>query len=124
MLEAKSQQFLRTRMKVSSADAGSAEEEHLGESQGNAWDQLQAWQSTALRRIERLSPREVEVLGQVVDGFPNKTIARRLAISTKTVEKHRSNAMRKLQVLTFSDLMRVWLTANPFDLLKVFRPHR
>ena len=42
-----------------------------------------------------LTPREAEVLGLVRQGMANKQIANRLSISVKTVEKHRSNLMRK-----------------------------
>lgn len=45
---------------------------------------------------ERLSPREREVLKLVAEGHGNKHIATYLDLSIKTVEKHRSNLMRKL----------------------------
>ena len=40
--------------------------------------------------------REKQVLTQIALGHPNKIIARDLGLSVKTVEKHRSNLMRKL----------------------------
>jgi ABC-type phosphate/phosphonate transport system substrate-binding protein/DNA-binding CsgD family transcriptional regulator len=42
-----------------------------------------------------LTSRELEVLKLVVDGEPNKSIARLLNISPKTVELHRANLLRK-----------------------------
>ncbi len=71
--------------------------------------------------LRRLSPRETDVLRGVVAGCPNKVIARRLNLSVKTVEKYRSSLMRKLEVKTLPDLMRIWLQANPLD-LRVFQP--
>ena len=45
-----------------------------------------------------VTPRECEVLKRIALGESNKTIARALNVSPKTVEKHRSNLMRKLQL--------------------------
>ena len=47
---------------------------------------------------ERLSAREAEVLALLVDGLPNKLIARRLDISEKTVKTHLTNIFRALEV--------------------------
>lgn len=46
--------------------------------------------------IDQLTDREREVLARIAAGHANKTIASGLAISVKTVEKHRANLMRKL----------------------------
>ena len=53
-----------------------------------------------------LSRREREVCQLVADGFTNQAIARNLNISTKTVEKHRSNLMNKLGVQDMAGLIR------------------
>jgi DNA-binding NarL/FixJ family response regulator len=45
-----------------------------------------------------LSAREREVLGLLVDGLPNKLIARRLQISEKTVKSHLTRIFRELDV--------------------------
>jgi DNA-binding NarL/FixJ family response regulator len=45
-----------------------------------------------------LSEREQEVLGLLVDGLPNKLIARRLEISEKTVKSHLTKIFRELNV--------------------------
>lgn len=45
-----------------------------------------------------MTPREREVLTRIALGESNKLIARGLGVSPKTVEKHRSNVMRKLQL--------------------------
>lgn len=52
----------------------------------------------AEQRIAALSPRETEVLRGIVGGRQNKIIAIELGISPRTVEIHRANLMRKLQV--------------------------
>jgi two-component system, NarL family, response regulator YdfI len=46
--------------------------------------------------IEALSPRELEVLGLMSRGLPNKNIADRLAISEHTVKFHVSSILSKL----------------------------
>jgi DNA-binding NarL/FixJ family response regulator len=52
------------------------------------------------RRVTRtgvtLSEREAEVLRLIASGYSNKEIAARLALSVKTIEAHKANAMRKL----------------------------
>lgn len=51
-----------------------------------------------LRRLERLTNREREVLKLIAEGLKNKEIAVHLSVSLKTVEKHRSNLMKKLDL--------------------------
>ena len=45
-----------------------------------------------------ITGREREVLIRVAQGLPNKAIAKELDLAVKTVEKHRSNLMRKLSL--------------------------
>ncbi len=47
---------------------------------------------------QTITEREREVLTRIALGNSNKVIARELGVSPKTVEKHRSNLMRKLQL--------------------------
>lgn len=51
-----------------------------------------------------LTRREREVLHLIVEGHTNNQIAKRLSISPRTVETHRANLMRKLQLQTSSEL--------------------
>lgn len=53
-----------------------------------------------------LSPREKDVLEGISAGLSNKEISRRLAISSKTVETHRSRIMQKLNVTKATELVR------------------
>jgi DNA-binding NarL/FixJ family response regulator len=59
--------------------------------------------------LDRLSPREREVVSKIVDGRSTKEIADGLHTSTKTVEKQRRDAMRKLEVDNIASLVRVSL---------------
>jgi FixJ family two-component response regulator len=63
-------------------------------------------------RIERLTPREREVLRLVVAGLPSKEIAQRLHVSCKTVEAHRARIMMKMETDGVADLVRVVVSAD------------
>ena len=54
-----------------------------------------------------LSPREQEILSLVYQGQTNKAISRGTGISEKTVEKHRSRIMQKLQLTSHAALYRL-----------------
>jgi len=58
------------------------------------------------------TPREPDVLEGLVAGHPNKTIGYDLGISARTVEIHRANLMRKLEVFNLSDLLRIAFAAG------------
>ncbi len=58
---------------------------------------------------ERLNDREREVLQLIAEGHTNKAIADILFISPKTVDNHRTNLMRKLNIHSAADLVR-WAT--------------
>ena len=57
-------------------------------------------------RFERLTPREVEVMDLVVDGFTSQAIALRLGISQRTVESYRAQIMDKMQAESVAVLVR------------------
>lgn len=69
-------------------------------------------------RIGLLTPRELEVLDLMVAGKKNRKIAEDLGISTKTLDIHRANIMRKMQTKTIADLVRWRLLekADPFTI--------
>jgi FixJ family two-component response regulator/signal transduction histidine kinase len=54
-----------------------------------------------------LTPREREIMALVVSGLLNKQIAAKLGISEDTVKAHRAHVMRKMQVDSVADLVRV-----------------
>jgi DNA-binding NarL/FixJ family response regulator len=62
--------------------------------------------NTAKTSAELLTPREREVLQLVAEGHTNNAIGEILKISVKTVEKHRSNLMTKLEVNDLATLIR------------------
>ncbi len=59
------------------------------------------------RRLAELTTREREVLEMVLTGIPNKTIASRLEITERTVELRRASVMKKLQVQSTVELIRM-----------------
>ena len=59
---------------------------------------LQERDSKSKRDIERLTPREREVLGALADGLSDKQIAERLSVSAGTVSNHFMNIFKKLGV--------------------------
>lgn len=61
-------------------------------------------QFNAKPHLETLTKREMEILKMVVEGHTNRSVAEQLSLSIKTVEKHRSNVMKKLDVHNISGL--------------------
>ena len=60
-------------------------------------------------RIEKLTPREKQVMELVVQGKANKVIAGDLEVSQRTVEIHRARVMEKMQVRSVAQLVRMVL---------------
>ena len=54
--------------------------------------------------LDKLTPREREVLQLIAEGHPNREIAEVLHISVKTVETHRANLMNKLDLHSAAEL--------------------
>jgi DNA-binding NarL/FixJ family response regulator len=48
--------------------------------------------------LSRLTPREREVLGELATGFSNRTVAKRLVLSQRAVEKHINAIFAKLEL--------------------------
>lgn len=67
----------------------------------------------ALQSLERLTPREREVLDHVVAGSRNSDIAEKLGISVRTVEVHKARLMDKLGVDNVADLVRICAQERP-----------
>ena len=68
-------------------------------------------------RKNDLTDRESEVLRMIAWGYSNKEIAERMQISVKTVEAHKANSMRKLDMHSRIDIVRYailqgWLQDN------------
>jgi FixJ family two-component response regulator len=58
-------------------------------------------------KLACVTPREREVLTLIVSGYLNKQVAVMLGISEVTVQIHRGRIMRKMEVDSFADLVRV-----------------
>ncbi|MCB0770274.1 MAG: response regulator transcription factor [Flavobacteriales bacterium] len=62
--------------------------------------------------LKELSEREIEVLGALAEGLGNKEIGERLFISPRTVDTHRTNIMKKLDVHHVAGLVRIAIKAG------------
>jgi DNA-binding NarL/FixJ family response regulator len=66
------------------------------------WEEIKA---VGGPRYEQLSPREHEIVRLIARGRTNKEIAKRLSISVRTVERHRSSIMNKLGLQNRAELI-------------------
>jgi DNA-binding CsgD family transcriptional regulator len=65
-------------------------------------------------KFASLTPRELEIVTLLALGYQNNEIGEQLFISKATVEQHRKNLKRKLNIKRFVDLIRF---AQAFDLI-------
>ena len=65
------------------------------------------------RRLDLLTPRERQVVDEIMAGEPNKRIAANLGLSEKTVEAHRSKVMEKMEAKSLADLVKMVIAASP-----------
>ena len=63
-------------------------------------------------QFARLTPRETDVMRQMVIGHPNKIIAYNLGLSPRTVEIHRGRVMQKTGAESLSHLVRLAIKAG------------
>src|SRR2546421_13114076 len=57
--------------------------------------------------LERLTPREFQVMQHVATGLLNKQVGAELGMAEKTVKTHRAHVMQKLHITSVAELMRV-----------------
>ena len=62
--------------------------------------------------VGRLTCREIHVLRGLIAGLPYKLVAHRLGISVRTVEMHRGKLLRKLNVRSNAEAVRIGVFAN------------
>jgi two-component system response regulator NreC len=67
-------------------------------------------------REKSLSTREMEVLKLFARSFTNKEIADKLFISVRTVESHKNNIMRKINLKTTVDMVKFAIKNNIVDI--------
>jgi FixJ family two-component response regulator len=109
-----------SRMKLGAVDflEKPFDDQHLCRAVASALQQATATRENHRQRerdrhlLEKLTPRERQVVDLIGQGRLNKQIADDLAISIKTVEAHRANIMEKFEVRTMADLMRRYLNAR------------
>ena len=58
------------------------------------------------RRLEKLTPRQMEVMRLMAEGLTTPEIARRLGLSSKTVETHRGEIMKRVGIHDIVGLVR------------------
>ncbi len=75
-------------------------------------EQADAFGDAARDNLKKLTPREHDVLVQLVIGRPNKVIAYELGISPRTIEIHRARIMEKMGAGSLSHLVRLALAAG------------
>ncbi|EDN66382.1 two-component response regulator [Beggiatoa sp. PS] len=60
-----------------------------------------------LARIEKLTPRQREVMDLLLEGQPNKIMANKLGISSRTIESHHTAIMRTMQTTHIAELIQI-----------------
>jgi PAS domain S-box-containing protein len=69
-------------------------------------------QQQAAEIVDRLSPRQREILQQMAHGFRTKQIAYKLSLSEKTVQMHRMLMFKKLSTSNAADAVRIAVEAG------------
>ena len=77
--------------------------------------EVAAQRAVVMERYASLTPREREVTERVTAGKANKVIAAELNLSTKTVEVHRANVMKKMEVDSVAELVRLSFLLQPTE---------
>lgn len=72
----------------------------------------QADRSETLTKLQTLTPREREVLDEIVAGLTNRQIAAKMHRSVETIKVHRAHIMSKVQADSTADLVRRVVTAR------------
>ena len=67
------------------------------------------------QELKVLTPRELEIVTLVAEGYTNQAIADRLTLSIKTVQSHRANVMEKLGLRDITHLVRFALRHGLID---------
>lgn len=71
-----------------------------------------AQRASARAKLNRLTPREFEVMRSIIAGLLNKQIAVELGAAEKTVKIHRGRVMEKMGVTSVAELVRLAETAG------------
>lgn len=87
--------FVGSQMEVARSGAPSAERAHA-----------------ARALVEKLTPRQLQVLREISMGYRNKQIAARLGLSEKTVKMHRGQMLARLQAVSSTEAVRIAVEAG------------
>ena len=68
--------------------------------------------TSAIAQLMRLSAREKQVVELIASGKSNREVADELGLSTRTIQKHRSSIVRKLDIRSPAQLTRLVLAAD------------
>jgi FixJ family two-component response regulator len=82
----------------------------LGASLGQSGER--AAREAALKRLEKLSRRERQVLDLLAAFQPPKQIAKRLQLSVRTIDYHRANLLEKMEMDSVPELIHFYLTSG------------
>jgi FixJ family two-component response regulator len=77
---------------------------------------LASQRESTMASVQRLTPREREVMTHVAKGWLNKQIAQELSVSEMMIKIHRSRMMKKMQVGSLAELVKkLDLASTEFD---------
>ncbi|WP_369995191.1 response regulator [Winogradskyella sp.] len=68
--------------------------------------------SLEMKKLKRLTPSERTVLRLIYKGNSSQQIAHQLSISIRTIEKHRSNIIQKLELVKSIDAISQWIKSH------------
>ncbi len=75
--------------------------------------------STELRKLSILTPSELTILKMVAQQFSTTSIAEKLSVSPRTIEKHRSNIIIKLEIKTGTNALTNWAITNKKTIMEM-----
>jgi DNA-binding NarL/FixJ family response regulator len=68
--------------------------------------------NTEIKKLQRLTPSELKILKLIARQHSNGDIASLLSLSIRTIEKHRSNIIFKLDLLPETNVLTNWALVN------------
>lgn len=95
---------------VSAADIVSTIDRSVGRAREGVLENTR--RASACSQVAALTRRERQVLAGIVEGMSNKAIGDHFEISSRTVEVHRANTLRKLGVRTTAEAVRIAVYAG------------
>jgi two-component system response regulator FixJ len=75
----------------------------------------EAERSDARARVEKLTPRQLQVLRGMASGDPSKVIAHNLSLSIRTVEAYRALLLERIAARTTAEAVRIAVRAGLMD---------